>query len=84
MTSRSGRVAAGIDGEALELETPLRFRIHPRGLTLLVPHGNLEAALRRQARDVHVRDLLDLARGARTAIRGRDATAGEIPKRAPT
>ncbi len=28
---------------------------------MLVPEGNMEAALRRQARDVHVRDLLSLA-----------------------
>jgi diacylglycerol kinase family enzyme len=55
--SRSGKAFAGIDGEALELETPLRFRVHPGGLRMLVPEGNIEAALRRQARDVHVRDL---------------------------
>ena len=61
--SRSGRVYAGIDGEALELETPLRFEVHPRGLRLLVPKGNREAALRRQAREVHVADLLGLAAG---------------------
>jgi diacylglycerol kinase family enzyme len=59
--SRSGMVYAGIDGEALELETPLVFRAHPGGLRLLVPDGNVEAALRRQARDVHARDLLSLA-----------------------
>ena len=41
--SRSGKAFAGIDGEALELETPLSFRIHPRGLRLLVPEGNLTA-----------------------------------------
>ncbi len=61
--SRSGKAYAGIDGEALELETPLRFRIHPEGLRMLVPEGNIEAALRRQAHDVHVRDLVDLAVG---------------------
>jgi diacylglycerol kinase family enzyme len=59
--SRSGTAYAGIDGEALELQTPLRFRIHPRGLQMLVPEGNIEAALRREARDVHVRDLAALA-----------------------
>lgn len=59
--SRSGKAYAGIDGEALELETPLRFRAHPGGLRMLVPEGNIEAALRRQARDVHVRDLVSLA-----------------------
>jgi diacylglycerol kinase family enzyme len=62
--SRSGSAFAGIDGEALELETPLRFRIHPRGLRMLVPHGNIEAALRRRARDVHLSDLVSLARGS--------------------
>jgi diacylglycerol kinase family enzyme len=59
--SRSGKAYAGIDGEALELETPLRFRVHPGGLRMLVPEGNIEAALRRQARDVHARDLFALA-----------------------
>ena len=42
--SRSGKAYAGIDGEALELETPLRFRAHPGGLRMLVPEGNIEAA----------------------------------------
>jgi diacylglycerol kinase family enzyme len=61
--SRSGTAFAGVDGEALELPTPLRFGIHPRGLTLLVPAGNLETAERRRARDVHVGDLLAVAAG---------------------
>jgi diacylglycerol kinase family enzyme len=61
--SRSGKAFAGIDGEALELETPLRFQIHPRGLRMLVPEGNLEAAVRRQAHDVHLRDVLSMAAG---------------------
>lgn len=59
--SHSGRVYAGVDGEALELPTPLEFRIHPGGLRLLVPHGNLEAALRREARGLDVRRLLSIA-----------------------
>ena len=61
--SRSGKAFAGIDGEALELETPLSFEIHPRGLRLLVPRENLTAAERRRARDVSAMDLLSLARG---------------------
>jgi diacylglycerol kinase family enzyme len=61
--SRSGTAFAGVDGEALELPTPLHFRIHRHGLTLLVPAGNLEAAERRRARDVHVGDLLAVAAG---------------------
>ena len=46
--SRSGVALAGIDGESVELKTPLRFRTHPKGLTLLVPNGNIEAAQRRE------------------------------------
>ncbi len=61
--SRSGRAYAGVDGEALELATPLEFAIHPRGLRLLVPDGNLTAAERRKARDVSIGDLLAIARG---------------------
>jgi diacylglycerol kinase family enzyme len=61
--SRSGKAFAGIDGEALELATPLEFRIHPKGLRLLVPAENVTAAEQRRARDVSVRDLLDIARG---------------------
>ena len=61
--SKSGKAYAGIDGEALELDTPLEFRIHPRGLRLLVPESNLTAAESRRARDISGRDLLDIARG---------------------
>jgi diacylglycerol kinase family enzyme len=63
--SRSGTAFAGIDGETLELATPLRFQVHPRGLHLLVPEGNLEIALRREAREARAVDLLDIARGVR-------------------
>ena len=61
--SRSGTAFVGVDGEALELDTPLEFQIHPRGLRLLVPQGNLAAAERRRARDVSVGDLVAVARG---------------------
>jgi diacylglycerol kinase family enzyme len=61
--SRSGKAFAGIDGEALELETPLVFRSHPLGLRLLVPEGNTERSIRREARDARARDLVALARG---------------------
>jgi diacylglycerol kinase family enzyme len=61
--SRSGTAFAGVDGEALQMPTPLRFRIHARGLTLLVPAGNLKAAERRRARDVSPGDLLAVAAG---------------------
>lgn len=62
--SRSGTALAGIDGEAVELATPLEFQVHPQGLRLLVPEGNLAAAARRQARDVHVHDLVAVAQGS--------------------
>ncbi len=68
--ARSGKAFAGIDGEALELETPLVFRAHPGGLRMLVPEGNVEAAVRRQARDVHVRDLMALATSGTTRTDG--------------
>jgi diacylglycerol kinase family enzyme len=61
--SRSNKAYAGIDGEAVECSTPLEFQIHPRGLRLLVPEGNLTAAERRQARDISVTDLFAIARG---------------------
>lgn len=61
--SRSGSVLAGVDGEALELPTPLVFRAHPLGLRMLVPEGNLELAEARKARDVKLRDLVAVARG---------------------
>jgi diacylglycerol kinase family enzyme len=67
--SRSGRAYAGVDGEALELQTPLVFRIHPGGLRLLVPEGNVDAAVRRQAREVHVRDLMSLATSGSAPVR---------------
>ena len=62
--SRSGKAFAGVDGEALELETPMAFLSHPQGLRMLVPEGNIEIALKRQSRGVHVRDLVLLAQGA--------------------
>lgn len=67
--SRSGTIAAGIDGEALMLPAPLTFRIHPKGLRLLLPHDNIEAAERRRAREVDVRLLFDLALGRDERVR---------------
>jgi diacylglycerol kinase family enzyme len=70
--SKSGKAYAGVDGEALELEAPLVFRLHPGGLRLFVPEGNAEVALRRGARDVRPRDLVSIATGApsHTSTRG--------------
>jgi diacylglycerol kinase family enzyme len=48
--SHGGKVFAGIDGEALVLDTPLEFRIHPRALRMLVPEDALVNATKRRAR----------------------------------
>ncbi len=69
--SRAGKAYAGIDGEALELATPLEFRIHPGGLRLLVAKGNIAAAEQRRARDISARDLVAIARG-RNPLAGTD------------
>jgi diacylglycerol kinase family enzyme len=61
--SRSGQAYAGVDGEALEMSTPLSCEIHPGGLRLYVPKGNLAAAEQRRARDVSLGAVLSVARG---------------------
>jgi hypothetical protein len=61
--SHGGRAFAGVDGESLDLVTPLRFRIHPRGLRLLVPEQSLATAARRSARGLGLGDLVAVARG---------------------
>jgi len=38
-------------------------RIHPPGLTLLLPKDNIEAAEKRRARDVRIGDLFAVAAG---------------------
>ena len=63
LRSRSGEIYAGVDGEALQLRSPLRFRSHPKGLRMLVPAGNRAAAERRGAREVGVRAFWDIAAG---------------------
>jgi diacylglycerol kinase family enzyme len=61
--SRSGKAFAGIDGEALELETPLEFRTHSRALRMLVPADVLVEAERRRARGFSPGALLAVALG---------------------
>lgn len=82
--SHSGRAYLGVDGEALDAETPLRFRIHPQGLRLLVPQGNLEIAERRRARDIQIAHLAAVARGREPrAIVGPAPEDGRGPARQP-
>jgi diacylglycerol kinase family enzyme len=73
--SRSGVAAAGVDGEALQLATPLQFRVHPGGLRLFVPAGNLEEASRRAAREVHVNRLVAIATGRERTTDPEETTA---------
>jgi diacylglycerol kinase family enzyme len=61
--SRSGHALAGVDGESLDLPTPLQFRIHPGGMRLLVPSDAVLAAEKRRARGVNLGDLLRIASG---------------------
>ena len=67
--SQAGSAFAGVDGEALDMPTPLRFRIHPSGMRVLVPTSNLEIAARRQARNVSVGALLAVARGKAPSVK---------------
>lgn len=76
--SRSGTAFAGVDGEALELPTPLTFTVHPRGLRILVPEGNQTAAERRAARNVSVRDLFTIAAGRTPALPGAEDDHHEL------
>lgn len=66
--SRAGSAFAGVDGESLDMPTPLRFRIHPSGMRVLVPKSNLEVAARRRARNVSVGALLAVARGKTSSV----------------
>ncbi len=67
--SRSGRANAGVDGEALDLPTPLEFRSHPGGLRIRVPRDSVARLQRRQARNVSIADLFRVAAGKPMAIR---------------
>lgn len=61
--SLSGKAYMGVDGEALQADTPLRFKIHPLGLRMFVPEGNLEVVERRRARDIRLSDVAAVAMG---------------------
>ncbi len=61
--SRSGTAFVGVDGEALELPTPLTFRSHPGGLRIRVPADTEQRLMRRRARNVNLGALLRVAAG---------------------
>ena len=61
--SRSGHAFCGVDGEALDLPTPLEFQIHPGRLRIRVPRDSEQRLERRAARNVGLGDLLRVATG---------------------
>jgi diacylglycerol kinase family enzyme len=61
--SHGGTVRAGVDGEALELPTPLVFRVHAGGLRLLVPPDTIHTAHARAVGTVTFAKLLQVAGG---------------------
>jgi diacylglycerol kinase family enzyme len=63
VNSRSGTAYMGVDGEALEADTPLHFEIHPAGLRMFVPRGNLAIAEQRRARTIRLGDVGQVAMG---------------------
>ncbi len=73
--SRSGSAFAGVDGEALDLATPLEFRIHPEGLRIRVPAQSQDRLRRREARNISVSQLLRVAAGHPMAAHTAHATA---------
>jgi diacylglycerol kinase family enzyme len=68
--SRSGTANAGVDGEALTLDTPLTFQIHPGGMTVLVPPDNPRVSTTKHYRAFGVSGLWDLARGREVGVPG--------------
>ncbi len=74
--SRSGKAFAGIDGEAVELETPLEFRIHPRGLRMLVPEDVIAASERRRSRGCSPRGSVESGVGCATFTACQTTTGG--------
>ena len=84
--SRSGVALAGLDGEAAELPTPLRFRSHAAGLVVLVPQAAAEAATRRRRGDIRVRDVVAVAAGREVSGASPDRPGGPrapVPSREP-
>ncbi len=63
VASRSGHAFCGVDGEALDLPTPLEFRIHPGRLRIRVPRDSEQRLERRVARNVGLKHLLRVAAG---------------------
>jgi len=74
--SRSGKAFAGVDGESLDLNTPLEFRTHPRGLQVLVPEASLATAAKHSARGLDLGDLVAVARGRQPSTVAQQSLTG--------
>jgi diacylglycerol kinase family enzyme len=66
LDSPEGRLAMGVDGEALELETPLEFQVVPQALRVLVAsgppdQGNRLGKMNRLLNVATIRQLMDAA-----------------------
>ena len=59
-----------MDGEALTLDTPLTFQIHPGGMTVLVPPDNPRVSARSTTAPSASSGLWDLARGRDVGVPG--------------
>ena len=66
--SRSGTAFAGVDGEALNLDTPLALESHPGGLRLFVPEKSVERVASRWSETLKPNDLFDLAVRGRLSV----------------
>ncbi len=68
--SHGGHALAGVDGESLDLATPLQFQIHPGGLRLLVPEEAQAVAEKQRVRALRLDALASLALGHVPESRG--------------
>ena len=71
--SRGGKAYAGVDGEALELETPLEFRMHPRALACSCPPTSCLPRQGRRTRAFSPRRLIAIVLGRRPVPAGGEA-----------
>ncbi len=76
--SHSGTAFAGVDGESLDLTTPLEFRVHPRGLRILVPEESIATEAWRSVRGFDLGDLVAVARGRQPEKLRRQSLPGGV------
>jgi diacylglycerol kinase family enzyme len=72
----STRIRAGVDGEAMEFDSPLHFEIRHRGLTLLLPPG---AGIGKHLPSSTIRSLVEVLAGEPTEDDDPSDHAGRTP-----